>query len=536
MGKTPHLFATSSERAPLMEAQGAKATEASLAEMLCALSFVADIGMGQRIEHGLRSAHIGLAICREAGLTPDACEAVFYGALLKDAGCTACATVFATFFNGDDLGAREECLLLEPDSIKDAVGWFWRHSPSDVMLPARMAKLFSFLAECRGVMKEGVAAHCEVGQMFAQRLGLPESVCSTVRYSWERWDGKGLAFGLKGADIPLAARILHVAQVVEAAYSFGTASAAEAIAKERRSGDFDPDIADTMVKLSATPGFWAPLSAESIYEHMMETRPQSAFDSLTADQSAGVCEVLADFADAKCRRTWNHSREVARVGGAIASAMGFDAGAAKDLRRAALVHDIGKAAVPVGILEKGDYLSDAESKRFRSHPQYTGVVLERVGPLRRLASVAAAHHEQLDGNGYPRGLRSSELDTAARALAVADRYVLQRAQVGDEQRTLDALEGLVGSVLDSECVDGLNMALTKGIAAPIRPAASHAGLSEREIEVLRLVAEGATAREVASKLVISRKTVEHHLENVYDKLGVTSKTAAAVFAVTNGLI
>ena len=504
--------------------------------MLCALSFVADIGMGQRIEHGLRSAHIGLAICREAGLKAEDCEAVFYGALLKDAGCTACATVFATFFNGDDLGAREDCLLLEPDSVKDAIGWFWRHSPSDAMLPARMAKLFSFLAECRGVMKEGVTAHCEVGQMFAQRLGLPESVGNTVRYSWERWDGKGLAFGLKGAEIPLPARILHVAQVVEAAYSFGTASAAEAIAKERRSADFDPDVADTMLKLGARPRFWEPLSAESVYEQMMSTRPRSVFDSLTAGQADVVCELLADFADAKCRRTWNHSREVARIGVEIADAMGFGAGERWGLRRAGLVHDIGKAAVPVGILEKGDYLSEAESQRFRTHPHYTEVVLERVGPLHQLASVAAAHHEHLDGNGYHRGLSSGNLDTAARVLAVADRYVLQRAGEQDEDRILAALKLLAGPVLDPECIDGLNKAIGKGGAAPVRPAASHGNLSERELEVLRLVAEGATAREVAGKLVISRKTAEHHLEHVYNKLGVTSKTAAAVYAVTNGLI
>lgn len=414
MGTFPHLPRPIAElETRAMQVRGQTESAVSLAEMLCALSFVADIGMGQRIEHGLRSAYIGLAICRETGLSSEDAEAVFYGALLKDAGCTACATVFATFFGGDDLAAREDCLLLEPDSVKDAVTWFWRHSPADVMLPARMAKLFGFLTECRGVMKEGVAAHCEVGQMFAQRLALPDPVCKTVLYSWERWDGKGLAFGLKGADIPLPARILHVAQVVEAAYSFGTASAAEAIARERRGSDFDPEVADAAVRLSSTSGFWAPLSGESVYDLVMATRPQSSFDELSSSQSNRVCEVLADFADAKCRRTWNHSTEVARVAQEIAQALGLGEAEATDLWRAGLVHDIGKAAVPVGILEKGDYLSAAETQRFRAHPQHSETVLARIGPLQRLASVAGAHHEQLDGSGYHNGLRIEPKHTRA---------------------------------------------------------------------------------------------------------------------------
>src|SRR6185436_10239857 len=126
----------------------------SLSELLCTLSFVADIGMGQRIEHGLRSAYIGLEVCRATGLTKEDQEAVFYGALLKDAGCTACAGVFAILFDGDDLSPREDCLLLRPDHVTDAVSWFWKHSPPDARLPARIAKLFTFMMECRGVMTE----------------------------------------------------------------------------------------------------------------------------------------------------------------------------------------------------------------------------------------------------------------------------------------------------------------------------------------------------------------------------------------------
>jgi HD-GYP domain-containing protein (c-di-GMP phosphodiesterase class II) len=507
----------------------------SLSELLCALSYVADIGMGQRLEHGLRSAYIGLNLCEDAGLSFEDREAVFYGALLKDAGCTACATVFATFFWGDDLAAREDCLLLQPDSVSDAIGWFWRHSPADVFLPSRMARFFAFLAECRGVMKEGVTAHCEVGQMFSTRLGLPSHIGNTVRYAWERWDGKGLGFGLKGANIPPPARILHLSQVVEAAFSFGTETAALAIASERSGKDFDPELAGRIRDLGARPDFWQPLKAESIQPLLMKLRPASRFDKLSEAQVEDVCLVLADFADAKCRLTWNHSPKVAEVALKAANALGLGGTEARDIRRAGLVHDLGKAAVPVGILEKGGALTASETERFNAHPRYTETVLNKVDALRHLTSTAAAHHEQIDGQGYHLGLRGDDLRMPARVLAAADRCVSLQAGERDPERVVKTMQSLAGSALDPDCVRSLADVIGEP-ASPRRPAdARAASLSDREVEVIRLIAEGATNREVADRLVISPKTVEHHLESIYNKLGVSSKTAAAVYAVVNGL-
>jgi HD-GYP domain-containing protein (c-di-GMP phosphodiesterase class II)/DNA-binding CsgD family transcriptional regulator len=508
----------------------------SLADMLCALSFVADIGMGQRIEHGLRSAYIGLEICRNAGLSHENEEAVFYGALLKDAGCTACAGVFAVLFGGDDLGPREDCLLLRPDHVTDAISWFWKHSPQDASLPARMTKLFSFMTECRGVMTEGVTAHCEIGRMYCERLGLPDTVGEAVHYSWERWDGKNMGYHLKGDAIPLTARVLHAAQTVEAAYTFGTKTAAIAMTKERRGSAFDPEIADVVLRLSERPSFWSPLAMESTVKVLMAMRPVPAYDALDAAQVDGVCEVLADFADAKCRRTWHHSEKVAAVAREIALEMRLGQGEATGAWRAGLVHDIGKAAVPVGILEKGDFLSNAEMERFRAHPSYTETVLSRIEPLRSLAPIAGAHHEQLDGNGYPKGVLGSELGLHARILATADRCVLAHAGDGIDDRSMADLLPLAGSILDVDCVAALRRAIGSGRVSEVRQATNPGKLTDREVEVLRLVAEGLTARDIAEQLVISRKTAEHHMENIYNKLGVTSKTAAAVYAVTNGLI
>jgi HD-GYP domain-containing protein (c-di-GMP phosphodiesterase class II) len=509
----------------------------SLAEFLSALSFVSDTGMGQSLEHGLKTAYIGVMLAGAAGLSAEDRAGVYYGALLKDAGCTACGTVFATFFDGDDLGPRSDALLLRPDSTRDAIAWFWRHASTDPALPVRIGRLFSFMTQCRATMKEGVTAHCEVGEMFARRLALPATVQQAIRFSWERWDGKGLGYGHRGAQTPVAARVLHLAQVAEAAYAFGGASAARAIVAERKGADFDPDLVGPFLELSARPGFWDLPDSDSVQEQVLAMKPPCSFDSLPASELDSACEVLADLADVKSRSTWNHSLLVAETTVAIAERLGLSAAEVKRLRRAALVHDLGKAAVPVGILEKTEPLSVEEWERFRLHPYYTERALSRVGPLRDLAADAAAHHEWLDGSGYYRQLTGDQIPLGGRILAVADSFTILSQTEGpsDPERALKAMKPLVASEFDPDCYEALVAAKGgKTAARPLRARVA-GNLTDREIEVLRLVCSGRTNREIASALVLSGKTVEHHLEHVYNKLGVSSRTAASVFAVQNGL-
>jgi HD-GYP domain-containing protein (c-di-GMP phosphodiesterase class II) len=509
--------------------------EGSLAELLCALSFVSDVGMGQAMGHGLKTAYIGLRIAEAAGLSLEDQQAVYYGALLKDAGCTACAGVFATFFEGDDLGPRSDCLMLRPDSVKDAVAWFWRHAPNDPALPSRIANLFSFLSECKAVMREGVAAHCEVGSMFASRLALPQSIQEAVRFGWERWDGKGLAYGRKGGNVPTAARILHLAQIVEAAHFFGSRPAAEAIVRERRGADFDPEIADLLLPLATRDGFWQVIESDSVQEQVLARKPASDFDLLTEERLANACELLADFADAKSRKTWNHSLQVAEVAAGIGRQMGLGAQDLARLRRAALVHDLGKAAVPVGILDKDHDFSATEWERFRLHPYYTERVLSQVAPLRDLAQDAAAHHERVDGGGYHKQLQGQQIPLIGRILATADAYTLLLQGSKEQEEALAQTKTLAGTQLEPACYEGLVASVQAGQAQRVSRSKRPGDLTDREVEVLRLAALGRSNREIAGELVISGKTVEHHLEHVFNKLGVTSRTAAAVFAMQNGL-
>jgi len=512
---------------------------ASLAELLCALSFASDVGMGQPMEHGLKTGYLGLQIADVLGLPLADRQAIFYGSLIKDAGCTACAAFFAAFFAGDDITPRSDCLLMKTESVRDAVAWFWRYAPEGA-LPWRMARFFSFMTSCRSAMRENITAHCEVGEMFARRLGLPEGVQRAVRYSWERWDGGGLAYGLAGENVPIAARTIHVAQVAQVAHYVGGPAAATEVARERRGKDFDPALVDALLRLAQQPVVWEMLDQDAAQEIILEARPPADFDSLAESQVDTICEVLADFADVKTRLTWNHSPDVAEAAVGIGRRLGLDASAAKDLRRAALVHDLGKAAVPLAILDKGDRLTAGEWERFRLHPYYTERVLARVAPLRGLAGTAASHHEWLNGQGYHRRVAGVQIPRGGRILATADTYVALLRQAGEPakpERVLGGMRPLVGIQLDGACYEALQAFLSG--AAPRPSAATRpypANLSEREVEVLRLLVEGLGNRELARKLVLSEKTVEHHLDHIYSKLGVSCRTAAAVFAVQRGLV
>jgi HD-GYP domain-containing protein (c-di-GMP phosphodiesterase class II) len=200
---------------------------------------------------------------------------------------------------------------------------------------------------------------------------------------------------------------------VSSAAAFGGSTAGSAIARERSGTDFDPSLVNQLLSLAERPTFWTLPEASEVQLDVLSMKPASDFDGLSPDQCDSVCELLADFADVKSRQTWNHSLMVAEQA-KLSDQLGFDQESGRQVRRAALVHDLGQAAVPVGILDKLPGLSPEEEGRFRTHPLYTEQVLRRVSTLSALADDAAAHHERLDGSGFPRGLSGSAVLPAAR--------------------------------------------------------------------------------------------------------------------------
>jgi HD-GYP domain-containing protein (c-di-GMP phosphodiesterase class II)/DNA-binding CsgD family transcriptional regulator len=520
----------------------------NLAILLCALSFATGLGLSERMEHGLNSAYLGLRLADVLNLPGEEREAIFYGALLKDVGCTACAAGFSAFFPDDEMMPRSDIMLVDHTRLNDIIAWLSRNVPVDSHLPSRIASLLSFLVQCGPVVKEVMRGHCEIAELFAGRLGFPEYVQHTLRFQWERWDGKGLAYGLKDTAVPLSARILHAAQTLELAYGFGGPAAARALAREQRGARFDPEVVDAFLTLEKQADFWPLLEHESAQSVILAMQPPTSADRMMVDQIEVVCEALADLVDIKTRQSWNHSRIVAEVAVGMGCSLGLGAAEQTRLRCAALVHDIGNVAIPLRILEKGDNRSASEWEYYRLHSYYTQRVLERVEPLQELAPAAAAAHEWINGQGYHRQLIGEQIPLSGRILAVADTYAQLTQQQSDQVEpadTLHKMRPLVGTQFDGSCYEALAASLTsahhvKRIVPRPRQLGdpslrSGQALTEREAEVLRLLAQGQSNPQIAKALVISRKTVEHHLEHIYNKIGVSCRTSAVVYAVQQGI-
>jgi len=513
-----------------------EATDESLAALLCALSFATSMALGDRMEHGLRSAYVGLRLADALGLPEGEMEAVYFGALLKDTGCSSCGAVVAAFFPDQRLPDLD-MMMTDRTGLQRLTMLLARHVPVDAALPGRVARFLSFVVQCQPILRESVAGHCEVAELFARRLGFPQRVQQAVRFQWERWDGRGVAYGLKGEGVPLAARVLHLAQMVEFAHSLGGPQGAEALVKHRSGARFDPEIAGAFLALSGQSDFWGTLDGPDVQQTVLAMAPPTDAYRNTGDYTDAVCEALADLVDAKTLETRDHSRTVARVAEAAGQRLGLDGAERARLRRAALVHDIGTLALPASLLEKDRRLSSAEWEEFRLHPHYTYRVLDRVARLRTLADDASSHHEQPDGNGYHRQLGANQLSPNSRILATAVFYVEQLRRGGEPEQALAAMRSRLGTEIDASCYDALALSLgaEERVKGPERIASSPHGLSERETHVLRLLARGMSNPQIAEALVISRKTVEHHIEHIFNKLGVSSRTAAVAFAVQEGL-
>jgi HD-GYP domain-containing protein (c-di-GMP phosphodiesterase class II) len=512
-----------------------------LAALLCALSFATGLGFGGHIEHGLGSASLGLQIADALALTEEEREAIFYGALLKDVACTACSAGIAAFFPDEEQVSLSDVILIDPSQFSEMIGWLSRYLRLDARFPTRIAKLLSFMVQCGPIVKETMRSHCEVAELFARQLGFPNYVQQTLRFQWERWDGKGMAYGLKGSTIPRTARILHLAQVLDLMYRFGGPAAAHVLAQEKRGTRFDPEGVDAFLALAQQEAFWSTFEEQSKQETLLARRPSTVADHALQDQTEQMCETLADFIDLKTRETWHHSRTVAEVAVGMGTCLGLEPGELIRLRCATLVHDVGKVAVPVNILAKGEQRSSSEWDTYRLHPYYTQRILERVEALRELAQAAAAHHEWVNGQGYHRQLCGEQIPFYGRILAVANTYARLVQRQGDQKDPAEALRemhSLVGRQFDRVCYDALVASVKSADSlgnVPRRPR-KVGNLTEREAEVLCLLAQGRNTPQIAQTLDISKKTVEHHLAHIYDKLGVTCRTAAVVHAVRQGLV
>ncbi len=493
------------------------------------------------MEHGLGSATLGLLMADELKLAEQEREAIFYGALLKDVACTACSAGIVAFFPDEEAVSLADVILLDPSSLSDMIGWLTKYLRVDAHFPSRVAKLLAFIAQCGPIVKETMRSHCEVAELFAQQLGFSNAVQRTLRFQWERWDGKGMAYGLRGENIPQAARILHLAQVLDLVYRLGGPEAARTLAQAKRGSRFDPEGVDAFLAVTQRADFWDVFEEQATQEALLARRPATRVEDAQEHSSERVCEVLADFIDLKSRETWHHSRTVAEVVTKMGKQMGLSSDELRKLRCTALVHDLGKVAVPLAILTKDEGRSPSEWEIYRLHPYYTQRILERVEAFQELAPAAAAHHEWMNGQGYHRQLSGMHIPLHGRMLAVANAYVRLMHRYQGQKAAMEILREMrsqVDTQFDRVCYEALVVSvsgLDNEELPPLR-ARKVGNLTEREVEVLCLLAQGQHTPQIARTLTISRKTVEHHVAHIYGKIGVTCQTAAAVYAVQHGLV
>jgi HD-GYP domain-containing protein (c-di-GMP phosphodiesterase class II) len=389
----------------------------ALSGVIGALSYALDIAEGERPGHAVRSCLIGMRLAQEIELSSPERSDLFYALLLKDAGCSANANRMSGLFEADDRAAKATSKLVDWTDRRAALLWSLRTVAPGAGLRRRLEVL-------RGIRDEGdvtrkfMEARCDRGAEIARMLFLTEETALAIRSLDEHWDGHGLPDGLRGEEIPLAARILCLSQTAEVFHAAGGLQAARVVAKRRRGRWFDPALVDAFLRTCRDRAFWATLEAPDVSQW------EPAEFALTGDEDRldRIAEAFARVIDAKSPFTARHSQRVAEIAAGISSVLGFDPDERRSMRRAALLHDIGKLAISNRILDKPGRLTDEEFRAVKAHPVYTRQILARAPCFASLADLAANHHEKLDHSGYPRALGAPDLDLPMRILAVADVY------------------------------------------------------------------------------------------------------------------
>jgi HD-GYP domain-containing protein (c-di-GMP phosphodiesterase class II) len=502
-----------------------------LAEFTAALSLAADMAAGLSLEHGLRSCLLATRLAARAGLGPGEVRDVYYVALLRSIGCTSDAHEQAELF-GDEIAARAELNLAPHLPPRELLGGLGRHSGAGSPPARRAVAIGRTLAAARLMPRQIATAHCEAAQRLAASLSLPGSVPLSLYSVFERWDGKGFPAGRQAGQIPVAARFVQV--------SYDALLLAEHLGGTERVGKlagthYDPDVAALLAPADAAD----VLELAAPWDEVLASEPGGP-TALTGDQFDRACEAAADFADLKSPWLLGHSRGVAELAEAAAWRAGLGGVEVAAVRRAGLLHDLGRAAIPSGVWDRRGPLRDSEREQARLHPYYTERVLARSPRLGPLGVIAGAHHERLDGSGYHRGCAAAQLPVAARVLAAADGYQAMtrprphRDRWEPEQAAAELESQVEGGRLDGAAVQAVLA------AAGHRQRASRrvlpAGLSEREAQVLELLARGVPNRLIAGQLGITPKTAGHHVEHIYAKIGVSTRAAAALFALQHGLL
>ena len=505
-----------------------------LAELVAAFSLATDLGLGQPVEHVLRSWLIAARLGDRMGLSADERQWLYYVVTLAWVGCVADTPVVASWF-GDDIAFRRDGLPVDRAGLP-MLGLALRHVGAGSPALHRL-RLGAELVLTRGAgVERGLMSHCLTTARMAERLGLGAEVCDPLQQVFTRWDGKGVPSGIAGERIAPLIRLFHIADGVEVIHRADGVDAAIGMARARRGTQFAPAVVDAFCRSAGE--VLADLDAVTDWNELIGDEP-GLQQRLAEDELDRALEAIADFTDLRSPSRAGHSRAVAGLCARAAELSGLPEHEATTLRRAAMLHDLGMHGVPATILEKPGPLTATESERMRMHAYYTERMLARPPALARIGAVAALANERLDGSGYHRGLSGAAIPAVGRILAAADAFQAMceprphRPAVSVKAAT-DALHAEVrAGRLSGDAVDVVLAAAGQHRA---KRRSGPAGLTAREVEVLILIARGASNKQVARALGITTKTAGTHIERIYTKIGASTRSTATLFAMQHGLL
>ena len=507
---------------------------------MATLALAQDNAFGQPLESQLRSCLLATWMCDAAGFARPVHDTTYWVALLRYIGCTGHAHEVATLF-GDEIAIRAQTLVHDAGNPAEVIQDVIRFATAGRAEEEREQVVQFIQQNAREWATHNFSSGCEVGDMLLQRIDFGPDVREALRFTFERWNGKGYPAHAGGETIPLPMRIVHLTHDMEAlARLFSPERALEA-ARDRRDRTYDPALVD--VFLAHGSEWFARLAKTEPWDAVIALEPQPG-RVLDGERLDNALLMAADFIDLKSPYMGGHSRRCAQLVTNAARVLGFSEDAVTTLRRAALVHDFGTTAVPNSIWDKPGSLTRAEFDRVELHPMLTEQMLRRSAGLAALNAVASAHHEKSDGSGYHKRVRGDAVDPAAALLAATEVYVGMTTERADRPAfsTEDAateLSRLASSgMLEPRSIRAVLVAAGHGepAARPVRRAKHPGGLSRREVDVLRLAAKGLTTREIGERLFISTKTADHHIQHVYTKIGVSTRAAAALWAMQNAVV
>jgi HD-GYP domain-containing protein (c-di-GMP phosphodiesterase class II) len=381
-----------------------------------------------------------------------------------------------------------------------------------------------------------VAHHAAIARTLGEQLELPDAVLEALGAAYERWDGRGWPDGLEGEEVPLAARVAQVAEFVEVANRLGGVRAAKDLARQRRGEQFDPRLAELLSDKADV--ILSGLDTVATWDAVIDAEPALAV-VLSGDRFDAALLAIANFVDLKSPYFLGHARAVGELAAEAGASLGLAGVELRALRRAGLVHDLGRLGVSNAIWDKRGLLGVGEWERVRLQPYLTERMLNQSAALAPLAAIAVQHHERLDGSGYPRGLSGAGISRGARILGAADAYQAMREPrphrpaLSADQAAVALRADVKAGRLDADAVHAVLGAAGHRVS---RRREGTAGLTVREIDVLRLLARGFSNKEIAQRLVISPKTVANHAEHIYAKTNAANRAAAGLFAMQHGLL